>query len=53
MRFAGTCRQYSKNAMPHAANTTSQIGRSVNFRWPYQAIVMNTFEPISSRTGSR
>src|SRR5258706_3801023 len=35
--------------MPQLATMTSQSGRSVNLRWPYQAVVMNTFE-TSSRT---
>src|SRR3954462_8293651 len=52
MRFAGTAKQYSTNAMPQLTITTSQSGLSVNFRCPYQAKVMNTFEIRSSPMGS-
>src|ERR1700722_5481718 len=38
--------------MAQLATITSHSGRSRNFRWPYQAKVINTFEPISSRMGA-
>jgi hypothetical protein len=47
--LAGTAKQYSTKAMPQLATTTSHSGLSVNFKCPYQANVMKTFE-ISSRT---
>ena len=53
MRFAGTAKQYSMNAMPQLTRMTPQSGVSLNFRWPYHAKVMKTFEQISSTMGSR
>lgn len=54
MRLAGTWKQYSKSAMsqlimimpnmPHFGSILS----APNFRWPYQAIVMNAFDTTSS-----
>src|SRR5690348_4953011 len=52
MRFAGTCRQYSKNAMPQLINTANAMGVDLKRRWPYQANVMNTFDARSSRMGA-
>src|SRR5690242_1791731 len=49
MRFAGTCRQYSKKAMPQLARMISHIGALWTRRWPYQAAVMKTLEPMSNR----
>src|ERR1700681_3374036 len=51
-RLAGTASQYSKNAMPQLTMMTSGSGLSLNFRWPYQAKVMNTLEANSIRMGS-
>ena len=54
IRLAGTCRQYSKNAIPHEMAITPIKGKVLNhensaiFRWPYQASVMNTFDAIKS-----
>src|ERR1700758_3743752 len=51
MRLAGTCSRYSKRAMPQLTMATTYHGEPVlkNFRWPYQAAVMKTFEATSSR----
>src|SRR5688572_5843468 len=51
MRFAGTAIQYSKKAMPQEKMTAIHSGDVAYFRCPYQANVMKTFEPISSRMG--
>ena len=38
MRFAGTCRQYSKKATPQLTRMAAQSGAFfASFRWPYQA----------------
>src|SRR3981081_272801 len=50
-RLAGTASQYSKNAMPQLTMMTSGSELSLNFRWPYQANVMNTLEANSISTG--
>ena len=50
MRLAGTASQYSKKARPQLASTTTHRAWSLNFRWPYQAKVMKTFDSDSSRT---
>src|SRR5882762_2649062 len=47
MRFAGTWKTYSNNAMPQLARITIQSGLSLNFKWPYHARFMNTFEIVS------
>src|ERR1019366_1948084 len=52
-RLAGTCRRYSKNAMPQLGRMTSSSGLLLNFKWPYHANVMKTFEQVSSTTGSQ
>ncbi len=52
-RLAGTCRQYSKKAMPQLTRMTANNGDDQSFRCPYQAMVMKMFEPNSSTTGSR
>ena len=39
-------------AIIQLASTTTHNGFSRWARWPYQAKVMNTFEPVSMRTGS-
>lgn len=44
MRFAGTIKQYSKNAIDQLARMTLGSGAPLNFRCPYQAKVMKTFE---------
>jgi hypothetical protein len=36
--------------MPQLTRITFQIGTSVNFRWPYQAKVINTFEASNKAT---
>ncbi|SHT59960.1 Uncharacterised protein [Mycobacteroides abscessus subsp. abscessus] len=51
-RFAGTARQYSKNAMSQLTSTTTHSGWSLNLRCPYQANVMKMFEQMSSTGGS-
>src|SRR5262249_36557377 len=45
--------QYSTKAIAQLATMTPMSGTSLKRRWPYQASVMNTLEPISNRTGSR
>jgi hypothetical protein len=56
MRFAGTCAVYSKKAIPQLIRIIAGNPRllnqlnSLNFRWPYQAIVMNVFESNSKPT---
>src|SRR2546421_6201039 len=50
MRFAGTCSRYSKNAMPQLTSAATYQGRTTRLlRCAYQAKVMKTFEPMSSR----
>src|SRR3954466_1613662 len=51
IRFAGTCNRYSNSAMPQLASATTyhEEPSLKNFRWPYQATVMNTFEATRSR----
>src|SRR5947209_1435988 len=51
-RFAGTCRQYSKKAIPQLTKITSQIGRSLYLRWPYHAMVIKMLEQIRSPIGT-
>jgi hypothetical protein len=47
MRFAGTWKQYSKNAIPQLARITFQRLSLRYFKWPYHATVMKTFEIVS------
>src|SRR6266704_2098623 len=49
MRFAGTWKQYSKKAMPQLAKITFHSASLRNFRCPYHATVMKTFEMVSRR----
>lgn len=55
IRFAGTCKQYSKKAIPQEMRMTRISGQpsemciSCSFRCPYQAKVIQIFEPISNR----
>src|SRR5690606_23165968 len=53
MRLAGTAIQYSTRAMPQLTTITSRIGDSLNFRWPYQAVVMKMFEPTRRAIGAQ
>src|SRR5258706_12714920 len=39
--------------MPQLARMTSQIGRVLNFKWPYHATVIKIFEQVSSTIGSQ
>jgi hypothetical protein len=54
MRLAGTCRQYSKKAIPQDIAITPIKGSALNhensaiFKWPYHANVMKTFDAIKS-----
>src|ERR1035438_10675002 len=52
-RLAGTCSTYSKKAMPQLTMMTSQMGRSLNFKCPYQANVIKTFEQVNNTNGSQ
>ena len=49
MRFAGTWKQYAKNAKPQLARITFQSAAPRCLRWPYQAKVKKMFESASSR----
>ncbi|MNL74395.1 hypothetical protein D3C87_2000300 [compost metagenome] len=49
--MAGTAKQYSAKAISQLTRITMGKGRSPNFRWPYQAKVMNTLENSSRMTG--
>src|ERR1700732_3152391 len=49
MRFAGTWKQYSKNAMPQLARMTFHSASLRYLRWPYQAKVMKIFDMVSSK----
>lgn len=51
MRFAGTWRQYSKNAIAQLATMTIHSGADLNFKCPYHANVIKTFEATRRRTG--
>src|ERR1700747_2756195 len=49
MRFAGTWKQYSKNAMPQLARMTFHNASLRYLRWPYQAKVMKMFETVKNK----
>ena len=49
--FAGTCRQYSKKAMPQLAIITIHSGDDLNLKCPYQANVIKTFDAVNKSTG--
>src|SRR5690606_8245106 len=51
MRLAGTARQYSMKAIAQLMAITANSEECGNFRCPYQANVMKTFEDTSSRIG--
>jgi hypothetical protein len=51
--LAGTARQYSMKAIDQLTVTTTQSGRSVNLRCPYQATVMKTLDIKSKAMGRR
>ena len=45
MRLVGTCKTYSKKAMPQLNNITKINGLLLKFfKWPYQANVMKRLE---------
>src|SRR5262245_55141415 len=48
IRLAGTCRQYSKKAIPQLTRIAAISELCLYFRCPYQAKVMNTLEARSS-----
>src|SRR5512140_3899052 len=49
IRLAGTCSRYSASAMTQLMRAAMNHGAVARFlRWPYQAIVMNRLEAISS-----
>src|SRR5215472_7654201 len=50
IRLAGTWKAYSGSAISQLTRITLQSGNPRNRRWPYQAMVMNVFEQMSSRT---
>lgn len=48
MRLAGTCRRYSKKAIPQLSSAATYHGEAAWLRrWPYQAKVMNRLLAIS------
>src|SRR5262245_47520912 len=49
MRLAGTCKQYSKKAIPQLTRIAAIRELCLYFRCPYQANVMNTLDAISSK----
>ena len=49
-RFAGTCNAYSGNAMSKLTRITDHNATCLYLKWPNHAIVMNAFEPMSSKT---
>lgn len=49
--LAGTWKQYSKKAIPQLTRITIQRADDLNFRCPYQANVINTFEIVNIRIG--
>ena len=46
-RFAGTWKQYSRNAISQLATMTFHSAAFSNFKCPYHAIVMNKLEAMS------
>src|SRR6202051_2084354 len=49
MRLAGTCRRYSKRAMPRLTSPATYHARPLRFfKCAYHANVMKTFEPMRS-----
>src|ERR1044071_4077007 len=46
-------RMYSKNAMPQLATMASTSGLLLNFKCPYHANVMKTFEQDNSAMGNQ
>src|SRR5262249_3002494 len=50
IRLAGTWKMYSASAISQLTRMASTSGWFLCLRWPYQAIVMNVFEIVSSRT---
>ena len=52
-RLAGTCMQYSKNAIPQLIKIIpnnpifENLGIAVNRKWPYHANVIKTFESVN------
>src|SRR6267142_833284 len=54
MRLAGTCSRYSNSAIPQLMIAATYHGRSARLRrCAYHAMVMKTFEQISSRMVGR
>ena len=51
-RLAGTIIIYSKNAMPQLAKIATHNGVLLNFKCPYHANVIKTFEPVNSTIGN-
>ena len=51
--FAGTCRQYSKNAIPQLIKIISQSAPDLNFKCPYQANVINILDNVSKIIGTK
>src|SRR4051812_46307221 len=49
-RLAGTWRQYSGSAISQEIRMAVSIGQVFLFSWLYQATVMKTLDPMSSRT---
>lgn len=51
--IGGNLQQVLKKAIPQLARMTTSNGRFLNFKWPYQAMVMKMFEQVSRTTGSQ
>ena len=47
MRLAGTWKQYSAKAISQLTRITFHIADCLNFKWPYHAKVIKTFEIVS------
>jgi hypothetical protein len=50
--LAGTARAYSRPAISQLRKTTNAKGAWRNFKWPYQAVVMNRFDAKSISHGA-
>lgn len=52
MRFAGTWKQYSKNAIPQLTKITAHSADDLNFKCPYHAKVMKILEISNKNIGA-
>lgn len=49
IRFAGTCKQYSKKAIPQLITMTKNNGEDLYFKCPYHAKVIKIFEQTNKK----